>query len=84
MEYDTIQNVLLTGDCKDLLRSIPDDSVDLIVTSPPYADQRKHTYGGVTAGHNSPSNLHSARESIPMAALPPMSTWNGFSQSPSN
>lgn len=24
-----------------------DDSVDLIVTSPPYADQRKNTYGGI-------------------------------------
>ena len=24
-----------------------DESIDLIVTSPPYADQRKNTYGGV-------------------------------------
>ena len=48
MEYEKIQNVLLTGDCRDLLPTIPDNSVDLIVTSPPYADQRKHTYGGVT------------------------------------
>ena len=29
------------------MRGLPDDSVDLIVTSPPYADARKHTYGGV-------------------------------------
>lgn len=48
MEYEKIQNVLLTGDCRDLLPTLPDNSVDLIVTSPPYADQRKHTYGGVT------------------------------------
>ena len=27
---------LLNGDCKDLLNSIPDESVDLVVTSPPY------------------------------------------------
>lgn len=47
MEYNSLQNVLLLGDCRDLLSTIPDDSVDLIVTSPPYADQRKHTYGGV-------------------------------------
>jgi site-specific DNA-methyltransferase (adenine-specific)/site-specific DNA-methyltransferase (cytosine-N4-specific) len=25
----------------------PDKSIDLIVTSPPYADKRKDTYGGV-------------------------------------
>jgi site-specific DNA-methyltransferase (adenine-specific)/site-specific DNA-methyltransferase (cytosine-N4-specific) len=35
------------GDCKEKLISIPDNSVDLIVTSPPYADQRKNTYGGI-------------------------------------
>jgi DNA modification methylase len=40
-------NTVLHGDCRELLRFVPDDSVDLIVTSPPYADQRKQTYGGV-------------------------------------
>jgi site-specific DNA-methyltransferase (adenine-specific)/site-specific DNA-methyltransferase (cytosine-N4-specific) len=35
------------GDCKEQLRLLADNSVDLIVTSPPYADQRKNTYGGV-------------------------------------
>jgi site-specific DNA-methyltransferase (adenine-specific) len=35
------------GDCKDKLLLLPDCSVDLIVTSPPYADQRKNTYGGI-------------------------------------
>ena len=35
------------GDCKDELKIIQNNSVDLIVTSPPYADQRKNTYGGV-------------------------------------
>lgn len=38
---------LLLGDAKDLLQTIPDGSVDLIFTSPPYADQRKTTYGGI-------------------------------------
>ncbi|MDR1525352.1 MAG: site-specific DNA-methyltransferase [Tannerella sp.] len=38
---------LYLGDCKDELKKNPDDSVDLIVTSPPYADQRKSTYGGI-------------------------------------
>lgn len=35
------------GDCTDVLKCIDDDSVDLIFTSPPYADQRKNTYGGI-------------------------------------
>lgn len=35
------------GDCKYVLRELPDNSVDLIFTSPPYADQRKNTYGGI-------------------------------------
>ncbi|MDR1500277.1 MAG: site-specific DNA-methyltransferase [Tannerellaceae bacterium] len=39
---------VLLGDCRELLKSVEDDSVDLIVTSPPYADQRKTTYGGIS------------------------------------
>lgn len=35
------------GDCAKVLKKIPDNSVDLIITSPPYADQRKKTYGGI-------------------------------------
>ncbi|MDX9909307.1 MAG: site-specific DNA-methyltransferase [Mariniphaga sp.] len=35
------------GDSKDKLKLLPDNSVDLIMTSPPYADQRKNTYGGI-------------------------------------
>ena len=42
-----ITTELFLGDCKKELKNIPDNSVDLIVTSPPYADQRKSTYGGV-------------------------------------
>jgi site-specific DNA-methyltransferase (adenine-specific) len=40
---------LLKGDSKKVLKTMAADSVDLIVTSPPYADQRKSTYGGVHA-----------------------------------
>lgn len=35
------------GDCVKVLKKLPANSIDLIVTSPPYADQRKDTYGGV-------------------------------------
>jgi len=40
-------NRLITGDCHDILKTIPSNTVDLIVTSPPYANQRRHTYGGI-------------------------------------
>ena len=35
------------GDCLDVLKRYPDACFDLIVTSPPYADQRASTYGGI-------------------------------------
>ena len=52
--YEDIQSVkeitarLLIGDCKKVLKTIEDNSIDLIVTSPPYADSRTQTYGGIT------------------------------------
>ncbi len=42
-------NRILEGDAKSLLVSVPTGSIDLIVTSPPYADKRKHSYGGIKA-----------------------------------
>ncbi len=42
-----IKTDLYLGDSKEQLKLLPDNSVDLIVTSPPYADQRKSTYGGI-------------------------------------
>jgi DNA modification methylase len=38
---------ILLGDCKQILEMFPEGKVNLIVTSPPYADNRKSTYGGV-------------------------------------
>ena len=40
---------LINDDCLIALKMLQSDSIDLIVTSPPYADQRKKTYGGVSA-----------------------------------
>jgi site-specific DNA-methyltransferase (adenine-specific) len=40
---------LFLGDAATQLRHVGDASVDLIITSPPYADQRKQTYGGIHA-----------------------------------
>ena len=38
---------LYQGDCLEVLQLLPDHSIDLIMTSPPYADNRKNTYGGI-------------------------------------
>jgi len=35
------------GDCLEVLKTLPSKSIDLIVTSPPYADRRIKTYGGI-------------------------------------
>jgi site-specific DNA-methyltransferase (adenine-specific) len=40
-------NKIIHGDCEQVLKEFPDNSIDLIFTSPPYADQRKNTYGGI-------------------------------------
>jgi len=40
-------NHLYLGDCLDILRTFADETINLVVTSPPYADCRKNTYGGV-------------------------------------
>jgi len=38
---------IIQGDCEEVLKTLPDNSIDLIFTSPPYADQRAKTYGGI-------------------------------------
>ncbi len=35
---------IVLGDCLKILQDIPSDSVNLIVTSPPYAYNRTNTY----------------------------------------
>ncbi len=39
--------ILYLGDSKNVLKNIPSNSIDLIFTSPPYADRRINTYGGI-------------------------------------
>ena len=43
-----IKTDLYLGDCLEVLANFPADSFDLIVTSPPYADRRSKTYGGIS------------------------------------
>lgn len=42
---------LINGDCRKALKKLPASSIDLIITSPPYADSRKNTYGGISPNH---------------------------------
>jgi site-specific DNA-methyltransferase (adenine-specific) len=40
-------NEIVCGDSADLLKSVPANSVDLVITSPPYFQQREYDGGGV-------------------------------------
>jgi DNA modification methylase len=43
----SILNTITPGDCREILKRIPEECVDLVVTSPPYADRRSKVYGGI-------------------------------------
>ena len=43
--YSTALGSAFVGDSRELLRQLPDDSVNLVMTSPPFALQRKKAYG---------------------------------------
>lgn len=45
--YSTERGAMFCGDARHLLAAMPDSSVDLIVTSPPYALHFKKAYGNV-------------------------------------
>lgn len=45
--YTTAQGAAFLGDSRELLRSLPANSVNLVVTSPPYALHFKKEYGNV-------------------------------------
>lgn len=42
-----VETTIKRGDCLKVLDDYPDNFFDLIVTSPPYADSREKTYGGI-------------------------------------
>jgi DNA modification methylase len=47
MINNPVTTQIILGDCLTALSKFEDNTFDLIVTSPPYADQRKNTYGGI-------------------------------------
>jgi site-specific DNA-methyltransferase (adenine-specific) len=44
----TLECIIKNGDCLSVLQDYPENFFDLIVTSPPYADCRAKSYGGVS------------------------------------
>lgn len=42
---------IIQGDCLEVLKPFSDKTFDLIITSPPYADRRVQTYGGIKPKH---------------------------------
>ncbi|MCX5719043.1 MAG: site-specific DNA-methyltransferase, partial [Nitrospirae bacterium] len=46
-----INTKIILGDCREALKDLDENSIDLIVTSPPYADSRNGTYGGIKPDH---------------------------------
>jgi len=46
-ELPKIIDTIIQGDCLEVLKEFPDEKINLIMTSPPYAYNRKKTYGGV-------------------------------------
>jgi len=45
--YEDDRSTIYHGDAAEVIASLPDASVDCVVTSPPYAEQRATTYGGI-------------------------------------
>jgi DNA modification methylase len=42
-----VETIIRHGNSLDVLKEVKSSSIDLIVTSPPYADSRTTTYGGI-------------------------------------
>lgn len=47
--YKTRFGTAYCGDSLELMKKLPDNSVDLVITSPPFALRRKKSYGNVSA-----------------------------------
>ncbi len=70
-----INTDLYLGDCLEVLADFDIDSFDLIVTSPPYANRRSKTYGGI-----SPDEYVNRRDYILKSKL----RWRGTGNPPTN
>jgi len=50
-ELDLPLDSITLGDCLSFMRNLPDNCIDFIITSPPYADNRQSEYQGVPIKH---------------------------------
>lgn len=60
-KIDLLLNKIIEGDCLEVLRKIPCESVDIIITSPPYNIgnmKSNHIKYGTYAGNNMPETLY--------------------------
>ncbi|MHC1772299.1 MAG: site-specific DNA-methyltransferase [Flexilinea sp.] len=48
LDKEEYLNNIFCGDCFNVMKMLPNEIVDLVVTSPPYADNRIKTYGGIS------------------------------------
>ncbi len=60
-EINGYENKILEGDCLEILKQIPDDSIDTIITSPPYYGQRDY---GSSIGDQELGNEKTADEYV--------------------
>ncbi|MFH1563620.1 MAG: site-specific DNA-methyltransferase [Nitrospirota bacterium] len=51
---NNILNTIIQGDCLDILKQIESNTIDLVITSPPYYKQRE--YGGIGIGNEPTEN----------------------------
>lgn len=47
VQSNQAEATIIEGDCLDVLKALPDGCIQLVITSPPYADARAKQYGGV-------------------------------------
>lgn len=57
-------NVVYCGDCTTTLHEFPDQSIDVVVTSPPYYQQRNYTGIGIGTESNVDGYMDSLHESF--------------------
>lgn len=50
MEFEEMINKIILGDCMDYLKNIPDKSIDLVLTDPPYGINADKGVGGSNLG----------------------------------
>lgn len=64
LNIDEIKNTVICGDCLEVMRDMPDDCVDLVLTDPPYGigvDSTMHKQGGTQYGKAAAAKKHYAK-----------------------